>query len=576
MSSCEDYEVWVNDKRIHVYSARVQDPPWDKTPLDYGGNYFFASYDVLGNTVIRVVSRNKKMMNSKIFPQSADLAFKILNENEIVFQIHKPQKLIIEPDGKNSPLLLFFNPPENYQVNHDDPGLLYFGQGIHNPETIELKDNQVLYLAEGAIVRAGVRITGNNVTVRGRGIIDGSGWEWIKGPSHMISITGNNVLLQDIIILGSSHWTIVPFNTHHITIQNVKICNGRVWNDDGIDIVNSSDILIDNCFIRTDDDCIALKGMEYIDASSNIERIRVENTILWCDRARAILLGHECRAEHMKDIHFRNIDIVHFNMVPFLLEPGEDMKINNVVFENIRLNGEGQKQFIRLLPVINNYMHRKVPGYIENIAFKDIMIRGIPGEYGIEIRGFDETYGVNGVSFSNIQFPGGYLKEDSPDLHVGNYVNDIAIGIHSELAYERPGLKWIKVDGGSFYMGSNYGESHEQPVHQVFVDAFEITQYEIKVSAYFEFCRVTGRNMPMEPSWGWISEHPIVNVSWEDARDFATWMGGRLPTSAEWEFAARGGNHSQEFMWSGSNSIDTIAWYHKNSQGSGTKPVGLK
>lgn len=85
---------------------------------------------------------------------------------------------------------------------------------------------------------------------------------------------------------------------------------------------------ITDCFIRTDDDCVALKGLELRAPNSNVERITVEDSILWCDRARIFLLGHESRAPFMRGITLRNLDIIHFTMTPFLFEPGEEMRLS--------------------------------------------------------------------------------------------------------------------------------------------------------------------------------------------------------------------------------------------------------
>jgi polygalacturonase len=227
--------------------------------------------------------------------------------------------------------------------------------------------------------------------------------------------------------MGSAAWTTRIMHSKNITIDNVKILGGRAQNDDGIDLCNSQNILITNCFIRTDDDCIALKGLKQSFSNDNVERIKVENSVLWCDRARIFLLGHESRAEYMRDLIFKNIDIVHFRMTPFLLEPGENMRLENVLFEDIRINGEGQNELIRLKPTINQYMKTKIPGLIRNITFKNIQVLGMEGPYKIQIIGADKDHDVRNVNLIDVSILGRKLTEKSEKLEIGNYVREINI-----------------------------------------------------------------------------------------------------------------------------------------------------
>jgi formylglycine-generating enzyme required for sulfatase activity len=121
----------------------------------------------------------------------------------------------------------------------------------------------------------------------------------------------------------------------------------------------------------------------------------------------------------------------------------------------------------------------------------------------------------------------------------------------------------VFVKGDWFEMGSNYGRDNEKPVHRVFIDDFYIDKYEVTVKAYSEFCDSTGREMPAQPKYH-TEDHPVANVSWEDASDYASWKGKRLPTEAEWEYAASGGTSSLNH-YSGNSFLDYVGWYSGNS-----------
>ena len=140
----------------------------------------------------------------------------------------------------------------------------------------------------------------------------------------------------------------------------------------------------------------------------------------------------------------------------------------------------------------------------------------------------------------------------------------------------------VKVDGDAFNMGSNLSED-EKPIHSVTVSSFSICKYEVTVAEYRAFCTAVDRPMPNEwrPVGGWVDTHPMANIEFKDAVAYCKWLSDifnenyRLPTEAEWEFAARGGNKSKGYDYSGSDNLDEVGIYGDNS-GSRTHPVGSK
>ena len=154
--------------------------------------------------------------------------------------------------------------------------------------------------------------------------------------------------------------------------------------------------------------------------------------------------------------------------------------------------------------------------------------------------------------------------------------------IRDRLRDGTPGPEMIALRGGTFRRGDlqGDGDGDEQPPRELNLRPFAIGLYEVTFEAYDRFCESSGRDLPDDAGWG-RGRRPVVNVSWNDAVAYADWLSGqtgqryRLPTDAEWEYAARAGTRHR-FWWG-----DDVGAAHANCAGCGslwdsvmTSPVG--
>jgi formylglycine-generating enzyme required for sulfatase activity len=158
-------------------------------------------------------------------------------------------------------------------------------------------------------------------------------------------------------------------------------------------------------------------------------------------------------------------------------------------------------------------------------------------------------------------------------------------------------MDMVFVEGGTFTMGSSdetTAAENEMPAHPVTLGSFSIGRHEVTTSQFVQFLNsrhITSAGSSMttngtsytllksspnnvyydSDSDRWFPRlgfegHPMMFVTWYGANEFCLWAGGHLPTEAEWEFAARGGRNTANYLYSGSNNPAEVAWYYANTK----------
>ena len=206
-----DYEVTVDGQPVAVYTARVLDPPFAAKEWDFGGPYSFAGFDMEGPVTVRLAAK-RSLRETVLRPESPGTRLRVIDDHTVELRLDRPRKVSLEPDGKRGPLLLFANPLETNAPATTTLNVIYFAPGTHKPGLVTASDNQTVYLAGGAVVKGAIVARGTNIHIRGRGILDGSDYEWRKGPHPFtVGIYGTNIreacFAESDLKLPSSRWS---------------------------------------------------------------------------------------------------------------------------------------------------------------------------------------------------------------------------------------------------------------------------------------------------------------------------------------------------------------------------------
>ncbi len=427
-----------------------------------GYNVFYSSTvsaDIKGEIKVRVTSLCRNINFCRIRPLSDNIKFNF-DRTTVEFTVDKPLQLSLEINGdiyRN--LQLFFNAPEENIPDKDDPNVIYIPAGVHtiaNCEYIEKSPNmesvlyvhegKTLYLEGGSIVKAHIHVIGDNATICGRGMVDllytnAPSCVAYDLPDRNIYPRGikldhcDNVTVRDIIVHDPCHYIVSGNQCTNVTLDNLKLFSCHYWSD-GIDMMSAKHIKIKNCFVRSNDDSIAIYARRW-DCVGDAYDWEIENCILWADNAHSINIGthgsqNPNARESIYDIHFKDIDILEIHCCSpgyygaMAFSVGDEVCCHDFTFENIRVDDFASSCLFFLQVQKNGY--NPCPGYkIENISFKDIYYNGANSNPS-HIRGYDEERMVKNVSFENVVINGKRIKSfEEGNIEVGEFVENITI-----------------------------------------------------------------------------------------------------------------------------------------------------
>lgn len=324
------YDVMVNHE--HIWNDNTQPV---RTPMAY--------FDFEGAVEldITVPGLGKEVETARVLPASAGIT-PAVEKGHVRFTVTEPgQYTVVYNDSVNQATHIFANPPETDIPDKDDPNVLYIGPGEWTVDAVVLKSDQTLYLSGGAVLHSVVVADkAANVTIRGRGILDGSDYPAHNQPGSYarvpIDIRGcKNVTAEGIILANSNCWNFNILSSEKVDISNVKIISGR-QNGDGFTFQSCREIEVRDSFARTWDDSLVLKNY-----SGSTRNITFRGIQIWTDLAQSMEIGYETNKgltidPEISGVLFEDITVLYnFHKPVISIHNSDDAFVHDITYRNI-------------------------------------------------------------------------------------------------------------------------------------------------------------------------------------------------------------------------------------------------
>lgn len=427
------------------YSVKLREPggPWHKLDeyrvtvgLDTKSDSTMVTFDASGPVLVSIRKTSGTIGTARVRPRALGIKPSISDDGKTAtFTLPRPLKVSFEVDGdRQHNVQLFANPIERNVPRAGARRVIYYGPGIHTIPGNHIRDipsNTTVYLAGGAVVRGELRIrNAHDVVIRGRGILT---LPANAGPPAVILLAHTaRVAIRDITVLSTHVSGLDLYNSRQITIANFKEINSDLWSD-GIDVECSSEVLIEDSFVRTADDSVAVFASRW-GYVGNTRDVSVRNTSLWADVAHAVLIGTHAdpnRSDLIEQIAFQNIDILEHNEdVPIYqgamaVNAGDNVSVRNVRFDQIRVDNFSLGQLVNVKVFLNPDYNKKPGLAVSNVFFRDISYRG-SGALPSQIAGYDSSHFVSNVVFENLVENGRTIFDAlAGNIEVGSYAKSI-------------------------------------------------------------------------------------------------------------------------------------------------------
>lgn len=341
-----------------------------------------------------------------ILPESAGIKGKAKG-NTLFFTAKGGKKLHIKVNGLPC-LELSTGRPEKKSASRHMTADYHFEAGEHNVGPLELEDGDTVLIEEGAVVHANITGSGDGITICGRGILHGT----VKLQNC------DNLNVRDVTICNDvKSWTNTLTCCTNSSYKNVKVFScGAIYSQDGINPVACKGFTIENCFIRTVDDCIAIKSfVADKDGDMGTRDITVKHCVMVGWRcADGVTIGFELNGGEVKDILVTDCDILKTDgngmtggHSAFSIVCDGAAEVHDITYDDIRTTDDIDPKNLEIIITDGNLYGPDEPGQIHDITIRNIKWQNT--EKPFIIKGYEDHI-VRGIRFEGCTLAGKPLK----------------------------------------------------------------------------------------------------------------------------------------------------------------------
>ncbi|KAL2875886.1 hypothetical protein SGCOL_008882 [Colletotrichum sp. CLE4] len=431
VESTDDPQQW---RSVPAYAVDVANANTMRNAFDRH-TVALASFDSSAPTTVKVKYKAGAIESVAIRPLSLGITAQVENDT-IVFNLDQPRDVMIELNGnKWKALHLLTNQIDKDAPTADSEDIWYFGPGINQGSAysqvtdgvnLMVPSGKTVYLAGGAFITCRLNfIDVSNSSVKGHGFILGPEGGYVYrehgGAIHMSR--ARHIKVEGVTSLGANGFSLSAGECKNILVNRYRSFS-FAGNGDGVDFFCSSDITIENCFLRNSDDTIALYSHRW-DWYGDSKNVTIRNCVLLPDIAHAINMGthgNPAKPETTSNVHISNIDILDHeeNQLWYqgciAINAADEKLLHDIHIQDVRVEKITKGQLINIR-VMKNAMWTTAPGRgVHDVHVKNMSVK-LQGSEVVNrsmIMGYDQDRMVKNVTFENLKVGDGIIHEEMP------------------------------------------------------------------------------------------------------------------------------------------------------------------